>query len=174
VVDGVPTSNIEDISPSDISSMQVLKDAAAASIYGARAANGVIVIATNRGTGSVQVNYNASIGFDVPGQSNPLNMLSPIEQAELRFMALANSGESPSPNNPDPQYGGGPDPVLPDYIQPNGAMEGEVNLDDYFVIPEFNDPSLLGSYSRIVSANHEGTDWFNEIFSPATTMNHEL
>jgi TonB-dependent starch-binding outer membrane protein SusC len=174
IVDGVPTSNIEDISPSDISSMQVLKDAAAASIYGARAANGVIVIATNRGAGSVQVNYSGTVGVDVPGQSNPWNMLSPIEQAELRFMALANSGTPVSPDSPDAQYGPGPDPRLPDYIQPNGAMEGEVDLDDYFIIPEYNDPGLLSDFNRIVRANHEGTDWFSEIFDTAVTTNHEL
>jgi TonB-dependent starch-binding outer membrane protein SusC len=174
VVDGVPTSNINDLSPGDISSMQVLKDAAAASIYGARAANGVIVIATNRGTGSVQVNYNASMGFDVPGQSDPWNALTPIEQAELRFMALENSGEPVTPDNPDDQYGPGPEPRLPDYIQPDGAMEGEVDHDDYFVIPEYNDPDIVSDFNRIVRANHEGTQWFDEIFSPATTMNHEL
>ena len=171
VVDGVPTSSINDISSSDISSIQVLKDAAAASIYGARAANGVIVVTTNRGSGGVQVNYNASYGFEVPGQSNPWEILSPMEQAELRWMAIENSGGDP---RPDTQYGDGAEPRLPDFIQPDGAMEGEVDLDDYFVIPEYNDSGQLSSFNRIVRANHEGTDWFNEIFSPAATMNHEL
>lgn len=171
VVDGVPTSSINDISSSDISSIQVLKDAAAASIYGSRAANGVIVVTTNRGSGDVQVSYNGSFGFEVPGQSNPWEILSPIEQAELRWMAIENSGGDP---RPDAQYGDGAEPRLPDYIQPDGAMEGEVDMDDYFVVPEYNESSQLASFNRIVRANHEGTDWFNEIFSPAATMNHEL
>lgn len=49
VVDGVPTNNIDFLNPGDIESTSVLKDAAAASIYGARAANGVIVMTTKRG-----------------------------------------------------------------------------------------------------------------------------
>lgn len=60
IVDGVPTDNINVINPADIESMQVLKDAASASIYGSRAANGVIIITTKHGKGdrlSINVNY---------------------------------------------------------------------------------------------------------------------
>lgn len=172
VVDGVPTSNIDDLSSSDISSMQVLKDAAAASIYGSRAANGVIVVTTNKGSGNVQVNYRGSVGVDVPGMDNPWNILSPIEQAELRWTAIENSGGDP---RPDDQYGDGSEPQLPDYITPAGGMEGNVDEDDYFVIPEYTGGSSeLNSFNRIVRANKAGTDWFNEIFSPAVTNNHEL
>lgn len=48
VVDGIPTETIADINPNDIASLQVLKDAASASIYGARAANGVIILTTKK------------------------------------------------------------------------------------------------------------------------------
>ncbi|MDX1279558.1 TonB-dependent receptor plug domain-containing protein, partial [Oceanihabitans sediminis] len=48
VVDGIPTDNISDLNPNDVASMQVLKDAGSASIYGSRAANGVIVITTKK------------------------------------------------------------------------------------------------------------------------------
>lgn len=171
VVDGVPSSNINDINSSDIASVQVLKDAASASIYGSRAANGVIVVTTNKGGGGVQVNYNGSMGFDVPHQDNPWETLSPIEQAELRWMAIENSGGDPTP---DAQYGDGSEPRLPDYIQPNGAMEGDVDLDDYYVNPDYTSSGELNNFFRINPANKDGTDWFNEIFSPAATMNHEL
>ena len=64
VIDGVPTTeNLNSLNPSDIESIQVLKDAASASIYGSRAANGVIIITTKRGKGNkltVNVNYSAS------------------------------------------------------------------------------------------------------------------
>jgi TonB-dependent starch-binding outer membrane protein SusC len=49
VVDGIPTTDIRGLNPNDIASMSVLKDAASASIYGARAANGVVLITTKRG-----------------------------------------------------------------------------------------------------------------------------
>ena len=63
IIDGVPTDNINCINPSDIETMQVLKDAASASIYGSRAANGVVVITTKQGKGdrmSININYAAS------------------------------------------------------------------------------------------------------------------
>lgn len=50
VIDGVPTGNITSFNPNDIASLEVLKDASASAIYGARAANGVIIITTKRGT----------------------------------------------------------------------------------------------------------------------------
>ena len=58
VIDGVPTQDVNTLNPPDIESIQVLKDAAAASIYGSRASNGVIIITTKRGKSGVRVDYN--------------------------------------------------------------------------------------------------------------------
>ena len=69
VVDGVPVDNIEFLNPDDIEATSVLKDAASASIYGSRAANGVIVIQTRRGSKTAQplkVSYNGLVGFHRP------------------------------------------------------------------------------------------------------------
>ncbi|HEU5145549.1 MAG TPA: TonB-dependent receptor plug domain-containing protein, partial [Chryseosolibacter sp.] len=64
VVDGVPTTDIRGLNPNDISSMSVLKDAASASIYGARAANGVVLITTKRGAANAPaIRFNAYTGF---------------------------------------------------------------------------------------------------------------
>ena len=63
IIDGVPTDNLNCFNPADIESMQVLKDAASASIYGSRAANGVVIITTKQGKGdrmTINVNYAAS------------------------------------------------------------------------------------------------------------------
>ncbi|RED23676.1 TonB-linked SusC/RagA family outer membrane protein [Flavobacterium cutihirudinis] len=61
IVDGVLRSQIDDINSLDIASLQVLKDAAATSIYGARASNGVIIVTTNTGkAGKLKVSYNVS------------------------------------------------------------------------------------------------------------------
>ena len=64
VIDGVPvTGGIGEISPSDIESMEVLKDASATAIYGARGANGVILITTKQGkSGKTQIDYNGYVG----------------------------------------------------------------------------------------------------------------
>ena len=64
IVDGFPVTNIADIPTSTIQSIDVLKDASSTAIYGARGANGVIIITTRGGTeGKVRVNYNAYYGF---------------------------------------------------------------------------------------------------------------
>ncbi|WP_319501290.1 TonB-dependent receptor [uncultured Draconibacterium sp.] len=67
LVDGIQVSNINDVNPEDIANMSVLKDAASASIYGARAANGVILITTKRGSkGKFSVNADISYGVQMP------------------------------------------------------------------------------------------------------------
>jgi TonB-linked SusC/RagA family outer membrane protein len=75
VVDGVPiftgdyssnsasTNALSDINPSDIASMEILKDASATAIYGSRAANGVILITTRKGVGNTKVTYDGYVGF---------------------------------------------------------------------------------------------------------------
>lgn len=63
VIDGIPRDNMSDINPSDIASIQVLKDAAATSIYGARGGNGVILIETKRGKGKPSVTFDAYFGL---------------------------------------------------------------------------------------------------------------
>ena len=64
VIDGVAGGNIDGINPNDIESIDVLKDAASAAIYGARAANGVILVTTKQGKqGKVELTYNGSFGW---------------------------------------------------------------------------------------------------------------
>ena len=64
VIDGVAGGSLDDINPADIETIDVLKDAASAAIYGARAANGVILVTTKQGkAGKVEVTYNGAIGW---------------------------------------------------------------------------------------------------------------
>ena len=66
VIDGMPTNQdgMESVNPNDIESIEVLKDAASGAIYGARAANGVILVTTKKGkSGKAQINYNFSYGW---------------------------------------------------------------------------------------------------------------
>ncbi len=177
VVDGVPTQNIATINPNDIASLQVLKDAGASSIYGSRASNGVVIITTKTGkTGKTTVTYDGYYGTQRPPGGNVFNTLTPQEMAQLKFNALANSYTPVSAAKPDPLYGGGATPVLPDYILPAGAKEGDpsVNPSLYFVNPNYINSNELTSFYRIVRANKAGTDYFHSIFSPAPTMNHNI
>jgi len=67
IVDGVPVSNIDDVNSNDVESISVLKDAASASIYGARAAAGVILVTTKRARfGQMGIEYSGSFGIEKP------------------------------------------------------------------------------------------------------------
>lgn len=81
IVDGVPyEGSLEQINPNDVANITVLKDAAAASIYGARAANGVIVITTHKGrVGKTKVRYNGSIRFSEAPSMKHLNLMNSSE-----------------------------------------------------------------------------------------------
>jgi TonB-linked SusC/RagA family outer membrane protein len=72
IVDGIWTDDITNINTSDILSVDVLKDASAASIYGVRGANGVILITTRQGSGKMKVNYSANIGIQQAAYVVPL------------------------------------------------------------------------------------------------------
>lgn len=83
VVDGVPVDNIKFLSPNDIESMQILKDASSASIYGSRAANGVILITTKSGTqGNAKVTFNAQYG--ITQVADKINVLNTQQYKELQ------------------------------------------------------------------------------------------
>ena len=174
VVDGVPTQNINDINPNDVASMQVLKDAGSASIYGSRAANGVIIITTRRGNGKVKVQYDTYYGTQIPKGGNVWNLLNPQETAQLKFNATRNSTPGIAIN--DPLYGSGTTPVLPDYISPQGAHEGDPSVDPskYNVNPNYTSAAEYNAFNRITRANKSGTDWFHEIFKTAPIMSHNL
>lgn len=91
VVDGVPVDNIKFLSPNDIESMQILKDASSASIYGSRAANGVILITTKAGaTGNAKVSLNAQFGLNkVASKMDALNSAQYKElQDEIGLVTL--------------------------------------------------------------------------------------
>lgn len=93
IVDGVPTQDISTLNPNDIESMSVLKDAGAASIYGARASNGVIVITTRGGKQGVQVNYDMYIGSQNPG-SGPEGLLDATGYMNAQQLVYDNDGTS--------------------------------------------------------------------------------
>jgi TonB-dependent starch-binding outer membrane protein SusC len=82
VVDGFPTTDIRSINPSDISSMSVLKDASSAAIYGARAANGVVIITTKRGSEN-ESTIKYSTYFGMSDLRKPIEVLNTKRYREL-------------------------------------------------------------------------------------------
>jgi TonB-dependent starch-binding outer membrane protein SusC len=114
VVDGIPvmsgdqsyftnTGNaLASINPNDIESITILKDAAAASIYGSRAANGVILITTKSGgEGKSRVNFRASYGVSSLANDNHFNIMNPSQMLNYNRAAAWNAGANPDdPNDP--------------------------------------------------------------------------
>lgn len=102
VVDGMPIQSgdlgggignanaLADINPADILSIDVLKDAAAAAMYGSRAANGVVLITTKQGSsGKVKVTYDASFGFST--KTKFIDVMNAQEYVDFKNMALRNA-----------------------------------------------------------------------------------
>lgn len=95
VIDGVPGGSITALSPNDIESIDVLKDAASSAIYGARAANGVIIVTTKQGqAGKVQVTYDGYYGIQNPNTNGvtPLNAKQYMEIINKAYEIQGTSG----------------------------------------------------------------------------------
>ena len=171
VVDGVSTPNVDFLNPDDIESTTVLKDAAAASIYGARAASGVIVFTTKKGKKSerrLNVTYDAIYGVTDPGRGPAI--LNPQEQADWTFNAQRNAGQVPS----HPQYGSGATAVVPDYINVGGkaGVIGTVDLAAEKL--KYNVDPKAGDIYQVVKANKAGTDWYAAITRNAPLFRQNL
>jgi len=111
VVDGVPMNSIRDFSPNDIESLQVLKDASAAAIYGSRAANGVIIITTKQGKKNqpMKIDYRGYYGFDQV-EKGVYDVMDASQYGKYITMAYNNSGmDVPAGYNP----------ASPKYLNPN-------------------------------------------------------
>lgn len=177
VVDGVPTKgNLNTLNLNDVESMQILKDASAASIYGSRAGNGVVIITTKKGkAGKPKFTYDMYYGSQRHGKL--LDMLNTQEYANLIWESRKNSGVVGANGNPiHSQFGNGATPVIPDYILPSGAMEGDPrvaqNADGTY--KNYNNDINSPNFLLITKANKIGTNWMEEIFQTAPIQNHQI
>lgn len=181
VIDGMPTKgNLNSLNLNDVESIQILKDASAASIYGSRAGNGVVIVTTKKGkVGKPMFTYDTYYGTQRPGKL--LNLLNTQEYAQLVWESRINAGVlGPNGNPAHAQFGNGASPVIPDYIFPAGAMEGDprvaqnpdgtyVNYSSNIDGADFNKTKWL-----ITKANKEGTNWLDEIYNPAPIQSHQI
>jgi len=173
VIDGVPVqneTNMNFLNPNDIESMQVLKDASA-SIYGARAANGVIVITTKKGSGRTRVNFDFFTGIQ-----DPLNFPELVNPTELLRINQAQYTGAGIPFNSlyyVPNGTGGWN--LPDFIVKNrGYAAGDPAVDPSKYVLETSDPDLYPYNYPIIEANKSGTKWFEELYKPASLTSAQV
>lgn len=141
VIDGVPTkSGMHELNSNDIESIQVLKDAASASIYGSRAANGVIIITTKKGKkGKMRIDLNYYTAYSE--YANKTKVLNAKQFGQVLWQANINDGINPNLNNLS-------------YIFDWGVQNSIPTLYNMYV-PEYLDAAKI-----IKSTN---TNWYNEI-----------
>lgn len=179
IIDGIPTKgNLTSLSPSDIESITVLKDASAASIYGSRAANGVIVVTTKKGSakdGSLQITFNR--GVQSLNEDRFPDLMTPQQLADAHRIRQVNGtgtfNHLAYGNNPN-------ESTLPDFINPIGFQQGNnvvgydgnvITTVDQYDPSDDDDPVGGDAAFQLMQANKTGTDWFDEVFDQADFTN---
>ncbi|WP_121355166.1 SusC/RagA family TonB-linked outer membrane protein [Flavisolibacter nicotianae] len=186
VVDGARVGSITELNPNDIETMQVLKDASAASIYGSAAAGGVIIITTKKGKqGKPKVTYDSYYGTQT--FKKRLDLLNTEEYGQYLFLLQKNAGLLDAQGRfKHGQYAGptgvSDKPIIPDYIYAGGGLTGGKS-GAIFTGDPAADPSRYrydpfdvngtGTY-LIVPANKQGTDWIGAVLQDAPMQNHQL
>ena len=177
IVDGLPVTSTDYLNPDDIETTTVLKDASTASIYGARAANGVIVYTTKKGSrksGKLNITYDGMFGFTNPGKGQ--DMLNPTEFAEWTWNAIRNTATQ---NGTElkfshPQFGTGTTPQIPDYILVGKKTGVSGTLDLAAERAKYNVTDFNKDIYQVVAANKSGTDWYDEITRTAPIIRNTL
>jgi TonB-linked SusC/RagA family outer membrane protein len=163
LVDGIQSS-LDDISADDIESMQVLKDAGAASVYGVRGSNGVIVVTTKKGrSGRIIVNYDSYYGVQQPLKGNAFDLVNPEEYGKMYKQYV-------DPNTIIFANG------VPDYTYRGPSGSGVANEGDPAVdrsLYNLDIKNISNSYI-IQKINKSGTDWFREVFRSAPMQNQNI
>lgn len=141
IIDGVPTkAGMHELNGNDIETIQVLKDAASASIYGSRAANGVIIITTKKGKeGRLKIDFDASVAASM--YTNKIDVLNSEEFGRVMWQAYVNDGNDPNTNGLGYKFNWGYDN--------NG----------YPVLNDIKMSKYLDSANTVPAAD---TDWFDE------------
>ncbi|WP_282037217.1 SusC/RagA family TonB-linked outer membrane protein [Saccharicrinis aurantiacus] len=124
VVDGVITTTIDNLNPNNIASVSILKDASAAAIYGARAANGVIIVTTKRGAGAQEPTINFNAYYGVQNESNlKFEQLGSADFLELWTESHENAGLDIPWDNETLQYYDGVDTDWQDLMKQTGIIQ---------------------------------------------------
>ena len=172
IIDGTP-GKLDNINPNEIESMQVLKDAGSAAIYGVRGSNGVIVVTTKKGKqGKAVITYDGLYGATQP-LKNGFNLANTNTYMQAEYLSykndnLYNGAAMPKSAQFDPTGSG--TWSVPDFISPAGAHTGDAGttMSSYTLNPQ------TGVGNQITMANKQGTDWFHQVFRSAPLVSHNI
>ena len=158
VIDGIPTTRpevLQNMDPANIASVQVLKDASAESIYGARASNGVIIVTTKNGgntNGKVNIQFNTLVSSQSE-KSARLKMLNSIDRGKALWQASVNDGQDPA------------------------AGYGEIYQFDWnndYTNPVLNNVTLKPLVGGDVNTPAGNTDWQDVMYKTGFVSNNSL
>ncbi|MBI1769631.1 MAG: TonB-dependent receptor [Bacteroidetes bacterium] len=178
VIDGVPTFDNSNVNPYDIESQTILKDAGAASIYGARAASGVIIITTKHGKYDGTTNVSLDINSGVTMQGSGIGILKPQDQANKVYEALRNTSGATTATAKDSYGTDINNPKLPDFINvgiPGGGAVGNVFAGDPRIataLANYNVDPSKGQIIQVTAADKGGVDWYKAMtrVAPVTRL----
>jgi len=164
IVDGQPVEETyaNFLNPHDVESISVLKDASAASIYGSRASNGVIIIETKKGQrgGAPQFTLDARFGVSQPYRGyDDFLMLDPLDYFEFERRRYENAGKALPPEL-TAIYGDPDNPSIPAYIY---APAGVGTRDEWGRIVSI-DESMYSYPNLLIMPGSQGTNWWDEVF----------
>ena len=154
IIDGMPSGGIDYLNPNDIERIEVLKDAASGAVYGARAANGVVLITTKKGAkGAAKVSYDFSYGFQNPWRTP--SVLNATEYAIIMNEGYLNAGQAPRYDDPY-SLGAGTDWVEAVFDKNAPVMKHDLNINggtekvDYNISAGYltRQGTIGGSYGR--------------------------
>ena len=168
IIDGVPTTaSLNSLNTNDIESMQVLKDAASASIYGSRAANGVIIITTKQGKkgGKVKVDFSANLTASFYTSQSMMKLSNTSQYATAMVQAALNDGLDPATYAAT--YG----------LNINAATGTPITAYNP-ATGEYVNYTVNGRYDGFINANQtmrfSDTDWLDEISRTGFSQNYDL
>ncbi len=171
IIDGVPTnSGLNTLNSADIESMQVLKDAASASIYGSRAANGVIIITTKSGKkneGKVKIDFNAAVTANFYNGQSKMKLMNSREYATAMAQAALNDGIDPVAYAFN--YGLNLNAASGFGIQAYDIATGQYK--NYTVAGAYGNGEFINASEKMRLSD---TDWLGEISRTAITQNYDL
>ena len=166
IVDGMPFSgSLNSLNAADIESMQVLKDAASASIYGSRAANGVIIITTKKGKKGDKVNIEFNASVSAAWMIQKMKLLSTQQYATALVQAALNDGKNPVDyaSNYGLTLSAADGMPISVYNPATGAMES-------YTVGGLYDGYMNAKKTMLFS----DTDWVDEIGRTGITQNYDI
>ena len=164
IIDGVPYEDAYNnwLNPHDIESIQVLKDPSSASIYGARANNGVIIITTKQGrAGAAKVSLDVNLGVATPVNGyDKILIQDALDYHEVMRQSFVNAGQ-PVPEN---IFGNPNSPSIPNYIWPNDGVNQTMTVDE----------STYSYPDNLIMPASAGTNWWDALIDPALVQDYNL